>query len=137
MIDSGDPGAAEQSEDILSEAGFDVSPGLVAAGAPKGVRHTVIAYGAGQEEYARVVSTYFPGLKLVEVKGLAAPVAVVVFSGYKPSGQAGVGSGQGPAAVASARRLRRSHRLARMRALVLSGEQAPACVRSRIPRPNS
>jgi hypothetical protein len=44
------------------------------------------------------VSTYFPGLKLVEVKGLAAPVAVVVLSGYKPSGQAGVGSGQGPAA---------------------------------------
>jgi LCP family protein required for cell wall assembly len=98
VIDSGDPGAAEQSEDILSEAGFDVSPGLVVAGAPKGVRHTAIAYGAGQEEYARVVSTYFPGLKLVEVKGLAAPVAVVVFTGYKPSGPTGGDAGQGPAA---------------------------------------
>ena len=94
VIDTGDPDAAAKSEDILSEAGFDVSPGLVAADAPEGVRHTVIAYGAGQEEYARVVSTYFPGLKLVEVKGLEAPVAVIVFPGYKPSGPTG-GQGQG------------------------------------------
>jgi len=98
VVDAGDTGAASDSEDILSEAGFDVSPGVVTTAPPKGIRHTVIAYGPGQEEYAKVVATYFPGLKLVETKGLVAPVAVVVYPGYKPSGPTGAsqgGSGQG------------------------------------------
>jgi LCP family protein required for cell wall assembly len=92
VIDAGNPTGAAATEDVLSKAGFDVSPGIVATSPPKGVVRTVIAYGPGEQGYADVVSTYFPGLKLVQVKGLDAPVAVVVFPGFSPAGS---GTGQG------------------------------------------
>jgi anionic cell wall polymer biosynthesis LytR-Cps2A-Psr (LCP) family protein len=93
VIDAGNPSGAAKTEDVLLQAGFDVSPGLVAAAAPKGVRHTVIAYAPGQRSYAQVAATYFPGLKLVQVQRLASPVAIVVFPGFEPN--QGGGSNQG------------------------------------------
>jgi anionic cell wall polymer biosynthesis LytR-Cps2A-Psr (LCP) family protein len=96
VIDVGNAAGASRTEDVLRQAGFDVTPGVVTAAPPKGVRHTVIAYAPGQEAYAKVAATYFPGLKLVETKGLASPVAIVVFRGYEPSEQPSGGSSQGP-----------------------------------------
>jgi hypothetical protein len=95
VIDAGNPSGAASAEDILSQAGFDVSPGVVAGEAPKGVRHAVIAYLPGEEDYAKVVSTYFPDLKMVQVADLDAPVVVVVPPGYQPTGPGGEGSGGG------------------------------------------
>jgi LCP family protein required for cell wall assembly len=86
VLDSGNPSGAAATEDILSQAGFDVSPGVVAGAAPKGVGRAMIAYGPGQDNYAKVVSTYFPDLKTVKIRGLEAPVVVVVPAGYQPTG---------------------------------------------------
>jgi hypothetical protein len=99
VIDAGNAAGASKTEDVLTKAGFDVSPGVVTAAPPKGVRHTVIAYAPGEEAYANVAATYFPGLKLVEIKGLASPVAIVVFRGYEPSEQPSGGSSEGPTAA--------------------------------------
>jgi LCP family protein required for cell wall assembly len=99
VIDVGNPAGATDTGAVLTEAGFDVSPGVVAGPAPTGVRHTVIAYAPGQHAYANVVATYFPGLKLVETKDLASPVAVVVFPGFEPSERPTGGSSQAPGAA--------------------------------------
>jgi LCP family protein required for cell wall assembly len=96
VLDTGNPTGAAATEDILLKAGFDVSPGVAAGSLPKGVRHAVIAYGAGQQNYAKVVATYFPDLKMVQVNNLDAPVVVVVPAGYAPAGPGqGTGGGQG------------------------------------------
>jgi hypothetical protein len=101
VLDTGNATAgANETENILSQAGFDVSPGIVTGNAPKGVEHPVIAYLPGQEDYAKVVSAYFPDLKMVQVKGLAAPVVIVVPAGYHPTvpgSSSPGGSGQGGA----------------------------------------
>jgi LytR cell envelope-related transcriptional attenuator len=99
VIDAGNAAGASTTEDVLTQAGFDVSPGVVAAAPPQGLRHTAIAYAPGQEAYAKVAATYFPGLKLVETKGLASPVAIVVFRGYEPSDQPSGGASEGPSAA--------------------------------------
>jgi hypothetical protein len=96
VIDAGNAAGASKTEDVLTQAGFDVSPGVVTAAPPEGLRHTAIAYGPGQQAYANVVATYFPGLKLVETRGLASPVAIVVLRGYEPSEQPSGGSSEGP-----------------------------------------
>jgi len=93
VLDAGDPTGASAAEAILSKAGFDVSPGIVAGQPPTGVRHAVIAYGPGQENYAKVVATYFPDLKTVQHESLDAPVVIVVPAGYRPTGPGGQGSG--------------------------------------------
>ena len=95
VIDAGDPSGAAEVEDILSQAGFDVSPGVIAGDPPKGVQHAVIAYRSGQENYAKVVATYFPDLKMVEVNDFDAPVVVVVTPGYRPPDPGGQGSSGG------------------------------------------
>jgi anionic cell wall polymer biosynthesis LytR-Cps2A-Psr (LCP) family protein len=99
VIDTGNPSGASKTEEVLTQAGFDVSPGVVAGAPPKGVRHTAIAYTRGHEAYAKVAAAYFPGLELVEVKGLASPVAIVVFPGFEPSERPS-GSSQGGTAGA-------------------------------------
>lgn len=98
VLDTGNASGASETEDILSKAGFDVSPGVATGNAPKGVEHPVIAYLPGQQDYAKVVSTYFPDLKMVQVKGLDAPVVIVVPAGYHPTvpgSSSPGGSGQG------------------------------------------
>jgi anionic cell wall polymer biosynthesis LytR-Cps2A-Psr (LCP) family protein len=84
VIDAGDPSSASATEGLLSQAGFDVSPGVVTGTPPRGIRHPVIAFRPGDDAYAKVVASYFPGLRQVAVKGLDAPVALVVFPGYQP-----------------------------------------------------
>ena len=94
VIDAGNASSANEVEDTLSEAGFDVSPGIVAGKLPKGVTKPAIAYAPGKDAYAAVVHSYFPGLPMVEVKSLQTPVAVVVPRGYQPSSPSPTGGGQ-------------------------------------------
>jgi len=75
---------ASEVEDVLTQAGFDISPGIVSGNVPKGVKAPAILYQPGKQDYARVVQAYFPGLPMVERKELQAPVAIVVPSGYHP-----------------------------------------------------
>lgn len=86
VLDDGNASGASAVEGILSRAGFDVSPGVLTTGVPKAVTHAAILYRPEAIDQARVVATYFPDLRLIEVKDLAAaPVAIVVPPGYTPS----------------------------------------------------
>ena len=99
VLDAGNASGATEVEDILTQAGFDISPGILPWNVPKGPRGPVILYQAGQEDYARVVQAYFPALKMVEFKGLEdAPVAIVVPPGYHPPTSTGGNSPEPPAA---------------------------------------
>ena len=64
--------------------------------APKGVKGAAILYRPGDAAYADVVSKYFPGLQVVEVKGLEESVAILVPTGYHPA-TPGQGGGSGAA----------------------------------------
>jgi LCP family protein required for cell wall assembly len=94
VIDAGNSGAANDVESTLSEAGFNVAPGIVQTSMPKGVTKAAVAYAPHKLPYAQVVHSYFPGLPLIEVKNLDAPVAVVVPHGYQPSSPSPSGGGQ-------------------------------------------
>jgi anionic cell wall polymer biosynthesis LytR-Cps2A-Psr (LCP) family protein len=98
VLDTGNPTGASETEDLLSGAGFDVSPGVQIGDGPAGVRGSAIAYRPSAEAYAKVVATYFPDLPMVAVPGLGAPVAVVTAKGYHPSGPDASGGDAGGAA---------------------------------------
>jgi LCP family protein required for cell wall assembly len=86
VIDDGASTKADDVETLLSNAGFDVSPGIVGGPSPAGVKGPAIAYAPGQGSYADVVSSYFPDLPVVLSRHLSgAPVAVVVTSSYQSS----------------------------------------------------
>jgi anionic cell wall polymer biosynthesis LytR-Cps2A-Psr (LCP) family protein len=87
VVDANATDVAEEALAILSQAGFDVSPGVVpATQAPAGLQAPAIVFQPGQSSYAQVVGAYFPGLELVESAQLrGAPVAVVVAPSYDPS----------------------------------------------------
>ena len=93
VIDAGGGDAAQQVEDTLTNAGFDITPGIVSGEAPKGVKGAAILYRPGDAAYADVVSKYFPSLQVVEAKGLSEAVAILVPAGYHPAepGQGGTG----------------------------------------------
>jgi LCP family protein required for cell wall assembly len=94
VIDHASGGKANGVEQILADAGFDVSPGIVtyeAYGAT--VSGSVIAYAPGHQVEAEVVKKYFPTLEVKEVKGLPDDVAIFVTSTYRP---APIGSGAAP-----------------------------------------
>ena len=56
-------------EQILNDAGFDTSPGIVDyATYGADVKGSVIAYKSGHQSDAEVVQKYFPNLPLLEVK---------------------------------------------------------------------
>ena len=99
VIDAGGADAASQVEDTLTSAGFNVSPGIVSGDAPKGVNGPAILYRPGDGAYADVVSKYFPGLPVLEVKGLAESVAILVPADFHPAqpGQGGDNGGSGAA----------------------------------------
>jgi LCP family protein required for cell wall assembly len=85
VIDDGAGVRADDAETLLSNAGFDVSPGIVPGPVPAGVKGPAIVFAPGKDAYAGVVSSYFPGLPVVESPQLSgAPVAVVVTSSYRP-----------------------------------------------------
>jgi LCP family protein required for cell wall assembly len=89
VIDDGASAKAGDVETLLSNAGFDISPGVVEGSAPAGVKGPAIVFAPGKDAYAGVVHSYFPQLPVVESKHLrGAPVAVVVTPDYgaAPSG---------------------------------------------------
>jgi hypothetical protein len=100
VIDAGAPEAAQQVEDTLTNAGFDITPGIVSGEAPNGVKGPAILYRPGDAAYADVVSKYFPGVPVVEAKGLPESVAILVPAGYHPA-EPGTGGGTGGGGAAS------------------------------------
>jgi LCP family protein required for cell wall assembly len=86
VIDDGSGGRADEVEELLASAGFDVSPGVVQGSAPAGVQGSAVVFAPGHAEYARVVSGYLPGLPLIESGKLhGALVTVVVTPTYRPT----------------------------------------------------
>jgi LCP family protein required for cell wall assembly len=84
---SGDPIAADVL-DILTEGGFNTSPGLLPRSAVEPPTNgSIILYGEGAEPMARVVGTYFGNLELVPAPPQTLPdgvdVAVVVTGSYE------------------------------------------------------
>ncbi len=86
VVDHDSGGTADDVEQILMDAGFDTSPGIVDfATYGAGVKGSVIAYKPGHLSDAEVVRKYFPNLELLEVsedtlRGSA--VAVFIAGGF-------------------------------------------------------
>jgi LCP family protein required for cell wall assembly len=98
VVDHGSRGAVAGVQSVLSQAGFDISPGLeVFDRYPKKVSGSVIAHApdADAEAEAEVVKKYFPALELKQVKGLPDRVVVFVDGSYDP---VAVGEAETPAA---------------------------------------
>ncbi|MGZ4109577.1 MAG: hypothetical protein ACXVP7_07815, partial [Actinomycetota bacterium] len=95
--DAGD--IATQVETVLSDSGFDISPGIVSyADYGATIKGSAIAYRPGDLELAQVVQKYFANLPLVQApKGAlrGSPVAVFVTGAYQvqPVGTGGNTSG--------------------------------------------
>ncbi len=100
VVDHGSGGAVAGVQDVLSQAGFDISPGLSTYERyAKKVPGSVIAYAPDADAEAQVVKKYFPTLELQQVKGLPDGVAVFVDGSYRP---AEVGEGVPPSECPSA-----------------------------------
>ena len=101
VIDGDHGGAAAEVESMLSTAGFDIAPGIRdEAESPVDPDRAAIVFRPGADAYAQVVSTYFPGLRVVESGRLdGADVAIVVPPGFElPHAGSDGGGGQGGAA---------------------------------------
>src|SRR5207244_1044823 len=87
VVDHGSGGKATDVETVLSDAGFNVAPGIqpfASFGAK--VNGSVIAYEKGHAEEAGILGKYFSNLKQVEVPAHTlhgSPVAVFVTSSYR------------------------------------------------------
>jgi anionic cell wall polymer biosynthesis LytR-Cps2A-Psr (LCP) family protein len=97
VVDASSQGKASRVEEVLADAGFDVSPGIWGEDrAPADVRGPAIVFRPGADVYAQVVSAYFPGLRVIESEHLrGAHVAIVVTAAYATV-PAGGGSGAPP-----------------------------------------
>lgn len=98
VIDAGDGKAADEVFGLLSQAGFDVSPGIWGPShAPRGIEGPAIVFRPGDDAYARVVGAYLPTVPVRESAALrGARVAVIVPAGFDPSPPA-AGGGAPPA----------------------------------------
>ena len=86
LVDHASAGKLEGVQTIVSESGFDITPGTTTFDAyGKKVQGNVIAYAPGNEAQAQVVAKYFPNLQVKAVKGLPDEVVVFVTSGYEPA----------------------------------------------------
>jgi LCP family protein required for cell wall assembly len=86
VVDHGSGGKAAGVEQILSEAGFDISPGTTTYDQYRmKISGNVIAYAPNADAEAQVVAKYFPNLQLKQVKGLPDDVAVVIGPSYEPA----------------------------------------------------
>jgi LCP family protein required for cell wall assembly len=97
VVDANAVATASAVEELLIDAGFDVSPGIwPASEAPIDVTGPAIVFRPGASTNARVVAAYFPDLPLISSADLrGAQVALVIPSSYtlvRP-GQGGGGSG--------------------------------------------
>lgn len=99
VVDHSAGDIATQVETVLSDSGFDISPGIVSyADYGAAIKGSAIAYRPGDLEYAQVVQKYFANLPLVQApKGAlrGSPVAVFVTGTYQvqPVGTGGNTSG--------------------------------------------
>ncbi|MGH2631349.1 MAG: LCP family protein [Actinomycetota bacterium] len=94
-VDHASDGRIAEAQQVLSQAGFDISPGLSTFTAyAKKVPGSVIAFAPDADAEAQVVAKYFPSLELRQVAGLPDDVVVFIDASYDP---APVGSGAPPA----------------------------------------
>ncbi len=95
VVDKRSGGVATEVSTVLTEGGFNTSPGIVDASAVDAPRKgAMILYREGTEDMAKVVGTYFPNLELVPAPPGTLPVgqdvAVVITGGYRiPAPQTG------------------------------------------------
>ena len=90
VVDHDSAGRRTTVEQILSDAGFDISPGIVDyATYGADVKGSVIAYKAGTQSDAEVVQKYFPepaGCWRCRTSALrGSPVAVFITAGFQPA----------------------------------------------------
>ena len=84
VVDHASGGGVTGVQEVLSQAGFDISPGLTTYEQyAKKVSGSVIAYAPDADAEAQVVKKYFPTLELKQVKGLPDGVAVFVDGSYE------------------------------------------------------
>jgi LCP family protein required for cell wall assembly len=84
VVDHASGGAVTGVQQVLSQAGFDISPGLETyEGYAKRVSGSVIAHAPHADAEAQVVKKYFPTLEMKQVKGLPDDVAVFVDGSYE------------------------------------------------------
>jgi LCP family protein required for cell wall assembly len=94
VVDHASGGEAVEVQELLSQAGFDISPGTSTfTDYAKKVPGSVIAHSPEADAEAQVVQKYFPSLELRQVQGLPDDVVVFVDSAYEP---AEVGEGAPP-----------------------------------------
>ena len=94
VVDHASDGRVAEVQDVLSQAGFDISPGMSTFTTyEKKVPGSVIAYAPHADAEAQVVAKYFPSLELRQVTGLPDDVVVFIDAAYEP---APVGSGAPP-----------------------------------------
>ena len=87
VVDHGSGGTALEIEQVLADAGFDITPGVVdyaAYGAS--ITGSAIIYKPGHLTEAEVVQKYFPNMRLVEAPAGAlkgSPVAIFVTASFQ------------------------------------------------------
>jgi anionic cell wall polymer biosynthesis LytR-Cps2A-Psr (LCP) family protein len=96
VVDANSEGTASAVEDVLADAGFDVSPGIwPASEVPIDLAGSAIVFRPETAANAQVVAAYFPDLPLVASTALrGAQVALVIPSSYtlvRPGEDGGVG----------------------------------------------
>jgi LCP family protein required for cell wall assembly len=97
VMDEGGGDGVATVQDVLRDAGFDITPGLIDGVGGPAIGKPTIVFSAGSEAQARVVAAYFPDLPVVGPRDLGgAQVAIVVTPGYRPAPPAQ--SGQQPGA---------------------------------------
>jgi LCP family protein required for cell wall assembly len=96
VVDANSGATASSVEGVLTDAGFDVSPGIwQVSEAPIDIRGPAIVFRPEASANANVVAAYFPDLRLVASTDLrGAQVAIVVPSSYTLV-QPGQGGGSG------------------------------------------
>jgi hypothetical protein len=84
VVDANSAGTASAVEDVLADAGFDVSPGIwPASETPIDLAGPAVVYRPDAAANAQVVAAYFPDLPLVASTDLrGAQVALVIPSSY-------------------------------------------------------
>ncbi len=95
VVDHGSGGTALQIEQVLADAGFDITPGVVDDAAYGGsIKRSAIVYKPGHLTEAETVQKYFSNLPTVEAPAGAlkgSPVAILVTAGFQlePVGSGG------------------------------------------------
>jgi len=92
VVDHESGGAVAGVQNVLSQAGFDISPGTVTLTQyAKKVPGSVIAHAPDADAEAEVVRKYFPTLELQQVRGLPDDVVVYVDASYRAAPVGGAG----------------------------------------------